>query len=560
MDYLSETIRRLRDPFALQAPHSICNPAPMDSSMRNFALQDRFQSMSANIAASLHFPRVKPVTPPTTSLRVRQAREKLMTRSGTRPEFNYELLAIFVRSELTASLAIPVLAVVVAVGLLPWAPVPALLFWLATVFISKGILILLCRRFQALNRKQADCELWRRYIAAAEFLYGTTWAAVVFVDFAPQDQRSAFFFVFAAIMVVVAMRTMFASTVMRILYAGTIPMTTALVLRFLLAEQPFYWAMAAVAVGIHVYLIFLASGLHSTVLAMLEYRAEKDALVGELEQAKAISDEACLRAEAANLAKSKFLANMSHELRTPLNAILGFSEMMRAEILGPIENPTYKSYSNDIHNSGEHLLNLINQILDLSRIEAGRYELSEEPVMLADVMDDCQRLISLRAESKGLKVIENFAGSMPRLWAEKRAVRQVCLNLLSNAIKFTPPNGTITLTVGVTRRGEQFLSVKDSGPGIPESEIPRVMSPFGQGSLASASNEGGSGLGLPIVKGLVDLHGGRLDLKSRLRQGTEVKITFPLHRVMQPTPALMTSAAIPLNAVPVPPALRASNG
>ncbi len=483
-----------------------------------------------------------------------------MNQAGMRPEFNYELLAIFVRSELTASLAIPVLAVVVAVGLLPWAPVEALLFWLATVFISKGILIFLCRRFQMLPRKQADCDLWRRYLSAAEFLYGTTWASVVFVDFAKQDQHSAFFFLFATIMVVVAMRTMFASTVLRILYAGTIPMTTALVLRFMVAEHPFYWTLAAVAIGIHVYLIFLANGLQGTVLAMLEYRAEKDALVGELEQAKAVSDEARHRAEAANLAKSKFLANMSHELRTPLNAILGFSDMMRSEMLGPLENPTYKSYSDDIHNSGEHLLNLINQILDLSRIEAGRYELSEEPVVLADVMDDCRRLLNLRAESKGLKVVEDFSEDMPRLWADKRAIRQICLNLLSNAIKFTPPSGTITLTVGTSRRGEQYMSVKDSGPGIPTAEIPRVMSPFGQGSLATATNEGGSGLGLPIVKGLVDLHRGKFDLKTRLRQGTEVKISFPANRIMQPTPALAASEMKPLTAPSEPVVLRASNG
>jgi two-component system, cell cycle sensor histidine kinase PleC len=519
--------------------------------------------MSVDIAAPLRLPRLKPLSSPATALRVRQAREKLMSRSGARPEFNYELLAIFVRSELTASLAIPALAVVVAVGLLAWSPVEALLFWLATVFISKGVLIYLCRRFQSMNRKQVDCGLWRRYLAAAEFFYGTTWASVVFVHVTPGDQRSAFFFLFAAIMVVIAMRTMFASTVLNILYAGTIPMTTALVLRFVLAEQPFYWAMAAVAVGIHVYLVFLASGLQSTVLAMLEYRAEKDALVGELEQAKAVSDEARRRAEAANLAKSKFLANMSHELRTPLNAILGFSEMMSTEILGPIENPTYKSYSQDIHNSGEHLLNLINQILDLSRIEAGRYELSEEPVMLATVMDDCRRLLSLRAQSKGLTVVEDFAETMPRLWAEKRAIRQICLNLLSNAIKFTPTGGTITLRVGATRRGEQFLSVKDTGPGIPQAEIPRVMSPFGQGSLASASTEGGSGLGLPIVKGLVDLHHGKFHLRSRLRTGTEVKIIFPVSRVMQVTPRLVVAATPtkPLSAVsPAVPVLRASNG
>jgi two-component system, cell cycle sensor histidine kinase PleC len=470
--------------------------------------------------------------PASTAFRVKEAREKLVNRSTTKPEFQYELLAIFVKSELTASLAIPILAVVVAVGMTSWAPAEQLLFWLATLFIAKGVLIAVCKRFQSLNRKQANAEQWRRYLAAAELFYGISWASVVFVNINGAEQISGFFFAFAAVMVVIAIRTMFAATVLPILYAGTIPMTAALVLRFIMAGHPFYWAMAAVAVGIHVYLIFLATGLHKTVLAMLEYRAEKDALVAELEQSKAHSDEARRRAEAANLAKSKFLANMSHELRTPLNAILGFSEIMGMEILGPLDNPTYKSYSEDIHRSGEHLLNLINQILDLSRIEAGRYELTEEPVSLAHVMDDCHRLLKLRAESKGLTVVETYAETMPLLWAEQRAVRQICLNLLSNAIKFTPSGGTITLTVGTNPRDEQFLSVKDTGPGIPKSEIPRVMSSFGQGSLAQHTAEGGSGLGLPIVKGLVDLHGGAFELKSRLRHGTEIVITFPKHRVM----------------------------
>ena len=474
--------------------------------------------------------------PASTAFRVREAREKLISRSATKPEFQYELLAIFVKSELTASLAIPILAVVVAVGMSSWAPTEQLLFWLATLFIAKGLLIVVCKQFQGLNRKQANTREWRRYLAGAEFFYGVSWASVVFVKIDGAEQISGFFFTFAAVMVVIAIRTMFAATVLPILYAGTIPMTAALVLRFILAGHPFYWAMAAVAVGIHVYLIFLATGLHKTVLAMLEYRAEKDALVAELEQSKAHSDEAARRAEAANLAKSKFLANMSHELRTPLNAILGFSEIMGMEILGPLENPTYKSYSEDIHKSGEHLLNLINQILDLSRIEAGRYELAEEPVSLPFVMEDCLRLLKLRSESKGLTMVETYSDTMPLLWGEQRAVRQICLNLLSNAIKFTPSGGTITLTVGINPRGEQFLSVKDTGPGIPKSEIPRVMSSFGQGSLAQHTAEGGSGLGLPIVKGLVDLHGGRFELKSRLRHGTEILITFPLQRVMPTYP------------------------
>jgi two-component system cell cycle sensor histidine kinase PleC len=336
-------------------------------------------------------------------------------------------------------------------------------------------------------------------------------------------------------MIVVAMRTMFASSVLPILYAGTVPMTSALVLRFAMTGEPFYWAMAGLAVGIHVYLVFLASGLQSTVVAMLKYRARTDALVEKLKKANAESDEARRRAETANKAKSQFLANMSHELRTPLNAILGFSEVMKDEILGPLENDTYKTYSDDIHKSGQHLLNLINQILDLSRIEAGRYELQEEPVSLAKVMDDCQKLLKLRAESKGVRIVEQFNNEIAPLWAEQRAIRQICLNLLSNAVKFTPANGVITLSAGTTPDGEQFLAVKDDGPGIPEIEIPRVMSPFGQGTLSQETAEGGSGLGLPIVKGLVDLHGGRFELNTRVRQGTEVKVIFPAHRVMQPT-------------------------
>jgi two-component system cell cycle sensor histidine kinase PleC len=278
------------------------------------------------------------------------------------------------------------------------------------------------------------------------------------------------------------------------------------------------------------------NGWSATVLTMLEYRAEKDALIGELEQSKAISDEARLRAEEANLAKSRFLATMSHELRTPLNAILGFSEIMRAEILGPHANPTYREYANDIHESGQHLLTLINEILDITRIEAGRYELNEGPVTLAEVVEDCHRRMRLRAENKGLKIVENFEPGLPQLWADERAIRQICLNLLSNAIKFTPSGGTVTLTIGRTPTGGQLLSVKDTGPGIPESEIPRVLRSFGQGSLAHTTAEGGTGLGLPITKGLTELHDGTFELKSKLRYGTEVIITLPRKRVMEALP------------------------
>jgi two-component system, cell cycle sensor histidine kinase PleC len=205
---------------------------------------------------------------------------------------------------------------------------------------------------------------------------------------------------------------------------------------------------------------------------------------------------------------------------------------MNNEIFGPHGVPTYKEYCNDIHNSGVHLLNLINEILDLSRIEAGRLELNEEPVSLLLVVEDCNHLLTLRAKNRGISIHEVFEPELPRLWADERAIRQICLNLLSNAIKFTPQGGEIWLKVGWTASGGQYLSCKDTGPGIPEEEIPIVLASFGQGSNSIKSAEQGSGLGLPIAKNLVDLHGGTLVLKSKLRIGTEVTITFPPERVM----------------------------
>ena len=453
-------------------------------------------------------------------------------------KLDYELLLMFAKNELSTAVTTPLLAIIVAVGAMFWAPPAQLLLWLATVFLAKGLLVSLCRQFLKRLREAAKPWAWRTKMLVAELLYGVSWAAVAFVTPASAGE-AAHTFVFAALLIVISMRMLFAAPVMPVVYAGTLPMTAAIVIRFALLDNPFYWAMAAMAVGIYVYFIWLMSGTSATVKAMIEFRAEKDALIAELERAKSISDEARLRAEEANHAKSRFLATMSHELRTPLNAILGFSEIMRSEILGAHENQVYKEYANDIHQSGQHLLNLINEILDISRIESGRYELHEAGVTLATVAEDCQRLMRLRSETKGLHIVDAFEPDLPQLWADERAMRQICLNLLSNGIKFTPPGGTITLTIGRTATGGQFLRVKDTGPGIPEHEIPRVLKSFGQGSLAHQTAEGGTGLGLSITKGLTELHGGTFDLKSRLRGGTEVTVTFPRKRVMEVLPGGM---------------------
>src|SRR5690606_25539470 len=245
------------------------------------------------------------------------------------------------------------------------------------------------------------------------------------------------------------------------------------------------------------------------------------------------SDGARRHAGQANIAKSQFLATMSHELRTPLNAIIGFSEVLKSELLGPHAVVQYKEYAGDIHASGQHLLNLINERLDLSRIEAGKYDLNEEAISLVEISDDCRRMLEIRARAKNIELHFEAGEAMPKIWGDERAVRQVVLNLLSNAIKFTPQTGKIALTVGRSADGGQFVSVVDNGPGIPEEEIETVLSSFGQGSLAQKTAEQGAGLGLPIVQRIMDLHQGRFDLFSKLRFGTEAIATFPRARVME---------------------------
>ena len=192
---------------------------------------------------------------------------------------------------------------------------------------------------------------------------------------------------------------------------------------------------------------------------------------------------------------------------------------------------------------GKHLLDLINEILDLSRIEAGRYQLNEEPVSVAAIVEECCHLMELKARNKDIRIVQQFETSLPRLFADERAVRQIALNLLSNAVKFTSTGGEVLVRVGWTAGGGQYLSVKDNGPGIPEDEIPIVLSAFGQGSIAIKSAEQGTGLGLPIVQGLLDLHDGEFQLHSKLREGTEAIAVFPATRVMEALPALPTRKA-----------------
>ncbi len=475
-------------------------------------------------------PETSPVKRRLAAQYVREARDRLTSSSGTRPAFDYELLRQYAQNRRSASLVI--LLLVATIGFLSslWTGAITASAWTASVLVIHAVMITKCKQFLELPMAGLSARSWRLRFITLDLCYGLAWMFIL-IHPVGIDESSSTFMLFVMLLIV-AVSSMLASSLPIAAFAATFPVTAAIALDFMLRGTLRDYVLAVMALTAQAYFAVLAYRLYSTTLATLEARAEKDLLIGELEQAKSVSDEARRRAEAANISKSRFLAQMSHELRTPLNAILGFSEVMKTEVFGEHSIPAYKEYSADIHNSGVHLLGLINEILDLSRIEAGRYELNEESISLVGIVEDCHHLLKLRATNRDITIHQIFQPDLPRLWADERAVRQICLNLLSNAIKFTPQGGAIWLKVGWTASGGQYMSVKDTGPGIPEEEIPIVLASFGQGSNSIKSAEQGAGLGLPIAKSLVDLHGGTFVLKSKLRIGTEVVVTFPPERVV----------------------------
>jgi two-component system, cell cycle sensor histidine kinase PleC len=238
------------------------------------------------------------------------------------------------------------------------------------------------------------------------------------------------------------------------------------------------------------------------------------------------------QADAANHAKSAFLANMSHELRTPLNAIIGFSEMMIKHTFGPIGHDKYDEYLDDIHMSAKHLLEIINEVLDMSKIEAGKVELDEQEIDMHGLIDSVVRIMANRAFGNGLEIREYVAPDLPVLYADPRLVRQILINLLTNAIKYSHKSGVIEISAALDQSGTMQLTVQDYGVGIPKNRIHEAMEPFGQIHDPTRSNEQqGTGLGLPLTKAMAELHGGRLVLESDTGKGTRVTIHFPRERV-----------------------------
>ena len=236
------------------------------------------------------------------------------------------------------------------------------------------------------------------------------------------------------------------------------------------------------------------------------------------------------QAEMANHAKSEFLANMSHELRTPLNAIIGFSEIIAHELFGPLGNEKYLDYMKDIHQSSLHLLSIINDVLDMSKIEAGKLELSKEPLRIRHLIGEVVRMMRERAESRSIELMTKLSDGEVEIWADERAMKQIFLNLLSNAIKFSRDGGEVCVRVVSDEPGLAVVEFEDHGIGMNKEELERALQPFGQAKPSTTRNYGGTGLGLPITKGLIEAHGGKLAIESRVGQGTIARISLPTER------------------------------
>ncbi|HXR94556.1 MAG TPA: PAS domain-containing sensor histidine kinase [Rhizomicrobium sp.] len=246
-----------------------------------------------------------------------------------------------------------------------------------------------------------------------------------------------------------------------------------------------------------------------------ERKAQEQALIEARDQAMS-----------ASRAKSTFLANMSHELRTPLNAIIGFSELMTREIFGGLGDPRYQEYSKLIHDSGGHLLELINGVLDMSKIEAGKFELYQEAFDLEEVSLSALRFVKLAAERGGVSLTRNVAPEASHIYADRRAIKQILVNLLSNGIKFTPRGGQVALDARVSEGGVEIV-VRDTGIGIAQSDIEKLGNPFEQAETAATRTKEGTGLGLALVKSLAAMHGGEVMLESALGIGTTVTVLLP---------------------------------
>ena len=444
------------------------------------------------------------------------------------------LMATIIFNPLLTALCIPVFALPGSL----FGPVPLWRLLLAEglQLVSASVAFLVYRRFRKVELGNMD--LVERLLFISQIMISSVWGATAFLCWLPGNPVNQVFIVTQ--MAIVS----YSSVFVRSMHRGLL--TTALIvqggltfLRLITASDSLAHMMAPMIVVYCSYLWMMGRGSHRQIGAMIAARFSNEDLAAALRVARDDALRKRYEAETANASKTAFLANMSHELRTPLNAILGFSDIIAHQSMGPEQLDRYSDYATDIHTSGAHLLSLINDLLDVAKIESGRMEIEARWIDPRSVVDAVSRLMSTRAAQKRQSLEVDIAPAAPMVLADERAFRQMLLNLVSNAVKFTPEGGHLKITCAAAADGGLEVSVSDNGPGIPEDRLARVLEPFSQINNRFDREAGGTGLGLALVDGLARLHDGKVRLRNNPGGGLTATLYFPSTMM---TPGVQASA------------------
>lgn len=423
----------------------------------------------------------------------------------------------------------PLVALAVAAMFSQWVSPIWLAIWYAQVLLGIWVQLLLIRKFPSGDLTPEVARKWTVAAAAANLFFVANWTSLGWHLWVPDNPANHVLIAIVLIAALAAQATV-AGASRQIAVPAFILYGVVLALVPLQAHSIEALYLSLVTPLYAWYVAYIAKQHHIRARAALVLLEERNTLLAELVMAKIESDRGRERAEAASLAKSQFLANMSHELRTPLNAILGFSEVISSRMFHDLPERNYE-YARLIHQSGHHLLTLINDILDLAKIEAGRWKLEESDADLYKVADEALQLVQWRAKDSDTILENAIDPKIDLVYADERAIKQILLNLLSNAVKFTPEHGRITTFAHRDPDGGMVFGVNDTGIGIAAEDQEKVFDSFGQGKHDVAIADKGTGLGLTIVKGLVESHGGHISLQSEVGKGTRVTVHLPESRV-----------------------------
>jgi two-component system cell cycle sensor histidine kinase PleC len=389
-----------------------------------------------------------------------------------------------------------------------------------------GASALMATAYQHYDDSEGDVDSWLQCFVMTQAFGSAAWGLLPWLCWEKGNALNHMFLA-ACVMAVIAGLVVARGSNMRMYVANLLPLSLMTAGRFLLGDTVTDMVMGVVTPVVAFQMWYTGRPLVLRMADDARLRFKVEDLARELEETRDEALRKRFEAETASASKTAFLANMSHELRTPLNAILGFSEIIAQECFGPVGSERYRDYAGDIHSSGAHLLSLINDLLDVAKIEAGRMEIAPHMLDAGRALDIGLKLIGTKAREKDQTLVIAVEDNAPELYADERALKQILINLVSNAVKFTPLGGRIEVIGSRAANGDFQIMVRDNGPGIPREKLDSIFQPFNQVDNRFDRQAGGTGLGLALVRGLAELHGGRAWIESELGRGCCVFVTLP---------------------------------